>query len=194
MWAKLTHFMRKKFFLGLLAAFLFIFFSLNKPAEAQENKILMAGYSAVLKSQTSNPEKDQRKEKLKAFLESYNSPLSEFAEEFIQAADKYQIDWRLLPAITGVESSFGKEIPYQSFNAYGWNNGNYYFKSWEESIYQVSKALREKYFNRGLDTPEKIGPVYAPPSPSWGRKVNNFMVKIESFQLENSLHFLILTL
>jgi hypothetical protein len=80
-----------------------------------------------------------------------------------------------------VESTFGKQIPSYSYNAYGWNNGNFRFKSWEDSIEIVSKALREKYFDRGLNTPYKIGPVYAPPSKTWASKVSFFMQKIEDF-------------
>lgn len=171
----------KKILFGLLSTFTaFILF--NKPVAAQEIKIFMAGSSAVLKNQLAFREKDPRVEKLEGFLESYNSPMAEYAQEFVNAADTYKIDWKLLPAIAGVESSFGKEIPYKSFNAYGWNNGNYRFKSWEDSINKIAKSLREKYFNRGLDTPYKMAPVYAPPSKrTWGVRVSYFMDQIESF-------------
>jgi len=155
---------------------------LPKPVQAQENKLVMAGYSAVLKS--TDIKADFRVAKLQAFLARYDSPLTSYAQVFIDVADEYQIDWKLVPAITGVESTFGKQIPYNSYNAYGWNNGNYYFKSWEDSLKIISKALREKYFDRGLDTPYKIGPVYAPPSKTWAGKVNYFMQKIEDFNPE----------
>lgn len=124
--------------------------------------------------------KDSRAEKLENFLKNYRSPLVDYAAFFVEEADKYQIDWRLVPAITGVESTFGKQIPYNSYNAYGWANGAYRFKSWEDSIAHVTKTLREKYFDRGLDTPYKIGPVYAPPSKTWAGKVVYFMEKISA--------------
>lgn len=152
---------------------------ISKPVQAQEEKLTMAGYSAILKS--ADIKADFRVVKLQAFLAKYDSPLTSYAQVFIDVADEYQIDWKLLPAITGVESTFGKQIPYNSYNAYGWANGNYAFKSWGESIEIVSKALKEKYLDRGLDTPYKIGPVYAPPSKTWGGKVNFFMQKIEDF-------------
>ena len=151
-----------------------------KSVQAQEEKLVMAGYSGVLKS--TNIQSDIRVEKLRVFLTRYDSPLTPFAQDFVELADKYQIDWRLVPAITGVESTFGKQIPYHSYNAYGWNNGNYYFKSWEDSVTIVTKALKEKYYNRGLDNPYKIGPVYAPPSQTWAGKVSFFMQKIEDFE------------
>lgn len=161
----------------------FILFS--QPAYASEK---VAESSAALNSNIPKIEKpDPRVEKLKLFLAKYDSPLAPYAKNFIEAADRNQFDWKLVPAITGVESSFGKRIPFNSYNAYGWNNGNYWFKSWEQSIDYVSSYLKEKYFNRGLDTPYKIGPVYAPPSPFWATKVVYFMKLIECFEQEDCL-------
>ncbi len=166
--------MNKKI-LSILIAFLAIIF-LSQPVLAQEK---IAGGSAVLEDITLQA--DKRPIKLEKFLESYNSPLAEYAEVFIETADKYGLDWKLVPAITGVESTFGKQIPANSYNAYGWANGAFSFESWEQSIDIVSKALKEKYVDRGLDTPYKMGPVYAPPSQTWAYKVIYFMNKLECF-------------
>jgi len=134
--------------------------------------------SAQLKDETS--EFDNRTQILKEYLSQFNSPLGDYAQEFIEAADAYDLDWRLLPAITGVESTYGKFIPKNSYNAYGWNNGAYTFQSWEDSIWTVTKALKEKYLDRGADTVDKIGRIYAPPSPFWAGKVKRIMAKIDS--------------
>lgn len=166
--------MNKKLSL-ILIAFLAIFF-LSQPVFAQEK---MAGSSAVLEN--SLPLADKRLIKLKKFLESYDSPLAEYANKFVEVADKYGLDWKLVPAITGVESTFGKQIPAGSYNAYGWANGAFYFESWEQSIDLVSQTLKEKYLDRGLDTPYKMGPVYAPPSKTWAGKVIYFMKQIDCF-------------
>lgn len=166
--------MKKKFCL-ILIAFLAIFF-LSQPAFAQEK---IAGGSAMLEN--SFPLADNRVTKLKKFLESYDSPLAEYADKIVESADEYGLDWKLVPAITGVESTFGKNIPAGSYNAYGWANGAFYFQSWEQSIDLVSQTLKEKYLDRGLDTPYKMGPVYAPPSKTWAWKVIYFMKQIECF-------------
>src|SRR5260221_11487147 len=92
---------------------------------------------------------DTRVTKLRAYFEKNNSPLTDYADEFVKYADKYELDWRFLPAISGVESTFGKHIPYNSYNAYGWANGDYKFTSWEDSIEHVTKTLRTKYIDRG---------------------------------------------
>lgn len=129
------------------------------------------------------PKEDTRVKKLKTFLNVVNSPLEGYAANFVEIADKYEVDWRLVPAIAGVESTFGQAIPYSSYNAYGWNNGAYYFTSWSESIEIVTKTLRENYVNRGAKTVEQIAPIYAPPSKTWAGKVRHFMTKIESTPL-----------
>ena len=144
---------------------------------------LTAGNSGLLKNEVLGfNQPDMRVKKLAGFLEFYHSPLAGLAAHLVESADKYQIDWRLVPAITGVESTFGKFIPANSYNAYGWNNGLYKFGSWEESITHVTKTLAEKYVARGLDTPWKIAPVYAPPSKTWAGNVAFFIKKLDAFR------------
>lgn len=126
---------------------------------------------------------DERVRKLEAYFAKHNSPLKPYAYEFVYYADVYQLDWKLVPAISGVESTFGKHIPFNSYNAYGWANGAYKFTSWENSIEHVTKTLREKYYDRGLTTVPKMSRVYCPPNPAWGLKVQYFMTQIESVQI-----------
>jgi hypothetical protein len=139
--------------------------------------------SAQIVTTGTTGEVDYRTQILEDFLSNQNSPLSASASDFIYYADKYDIDWRLVAAIAGVESTFGKRIPVNSYNAYGWNNGNYSFESWAESIEVVSKALRENYYDKGATSIDKIARRYAPPSNTWNRKVKYFMGKIDSFPL-----------
>jgi hypothetical protein len=126
---------------------------------------------------------DKRPDILKNYLLRYNSNLSDYSELIIERADVYQIPWSLLPAISGVESTFCRHIPINSFNCWGWENGKTYFKNYEEAIEIVSRTLGKRYYARGLNNPFKIGPIYAPPSSSWGWKVNQFMEKIENYPI-----------
>ncbi|MFH1705452.1 MAG: hypothetical protein ABH867_00925 [Patescibacteria group bacterium] len=110
------------------------------------------------------------------------------AAEMVATADGYQFDWRLLPAIAGKESSFGKRIPWDkengrsSHNAWGW--GIYgdqvlSFSSWEEGIEKVGAGLRDSYLNKDLVTIEDIMRYYTPQSNgSWARDVKAFMEQI----------------
>jgi hypothetical protein len=136
--------------------------------------------SAYLKNQEETSGFDYRVRNLKNFLDKYNSPLSEYADEFVAYADQNDLDYRLVPAITGVESTFGKHIPYDSYNAYGWANGEYKFSSWEDSIAHVSEVLKSKYIDHGAVSINQIARIYAPPSSTWGGKVSFFVKKIDT--------------
>lgn len=191
---QLAHDMKKSFILLIFSAFL-VLFSIPKNAQAAD-KLTMAGASGVLKNEAGldSASQIQKINQLEAFLESYRSPLAPYARVLVEVAEKYQIDWKLVPAITGVESTFGRQIPYNSYNAYGWANGKYSFSSWEESIEKVTKTLKEKYYDRGLNNPYKIGPVYAPPSKTWAGKVSRFMNEIENFKGNQKIASLTLTI
>ena len=126
---------------------------------------------------------DYRVYTLRKFLSKFNSPLTPYSLEFIKQADYYGLDWRIVPAITGVESTFGKHIPANSYNAYGWANGNYSFKSWPDSIQTVTKTLKYKYVDKGATSIAKIARIYAPPSTTWGVKVQYFVSKIDTLPL-----------
>jgi hypothetical protein len=127
---------------------------------------------------------DKRIDTLEKYLEKHNSPIAPYADELVLYADMYELDWRLVAAISGVESTFGKRIPQNSYNAYGWANGKYAFQSWEDSIEVVSRTLKEKYVNDGLITVNQISRRYAPPSNSWAWKVEYFMNDIQKYPLE----------
>ncbi len=152
-----------------------------EPARAVEQ---IAGASARFKvAEIVQPKADTRAFKLRTYLESHQSPLAPYAPLFIKKADEYQLpDWKLVPAIAGVESTFGKAIPTDSYNAYGWANGNFAFKNWEESIDIVTKTLKTNYLDKGADTIEKIARIYAPPSQTWAQHVHFFMNKIDLFK------------
>ena len=77
----------------------------------------------------------------------------------------------------------GKFIPYKSFNAYGWANGEHSFKSWPESIEVVSTTLKNQYIDKGAPTITKIARRYAPPSTTWGGHVQYFVSKIDVLPL-----------
>jgi len=170
----------KKLIFSLLL--LFNLLILGFPGQVFAVDFLEAGASAMPNSRLADyhtENEDWRLLKLKEFLKEQSSPLFSWSEAFIEFADDYNIDWRLLPAISGIESSFGKHLINGSFNAYGWDGGYYRFTDWPRSIQLMSQFLRERYYNRGLDTPQKIGPVYAPPAPFWGARVNSIMKQID---------------
>lgn len=167
--------MKNIFKIAIVVAVLTIFCA--GPAYAQTE----ADASASIKMVEPLVQSDYRVLNLKNYLKNHNSPLAEYSAEFVGWADFYEMDYRLVPAIAGVESTFGKRIPYNSYNAYGWANGEYRFSSWEDSIEHVNMTLKTKYIDKGAPTINKIARRYAPPSTTWARNVRYFVAKIDRF-------------
>jgi hypothetical protein len=161
----------------LISAALFTFNAGSVRAETS------ADASATLKTGFPDAGFDYRTENLRNFLEKFNSPLANYAADFVNYADQNGLDYRLVPAISGVESTFGKFIPYESYNAYGWANGEYSFTSWTDSIAHVSETLKTSYIDKGAPTIAKIAKRYAPPSVTWGNGVTFFIGKIDTLPL-----------
>lgn len=120
---------------------------------------------------------------LKNFLELNRSPLAPYHQLLVATADKYGLDFRLIPSIAMVESTGGKVMPARSHNAWGFANGATKFNSWEEAIEKVAQTLRVDYIDQGLSTPELIMPKYAPPSVAkggpWAKGVTFFFEELE---------------
>lgn len=146
-------------------------------------------YAALPKSETTITDEigssDGRAKIIEDFFKGYNSPLANHSNLFIQVSDKYQLDYRLLPAIAMQESNGGKKVIDDSYNPFGY--GIYgslvvRFNSWNEAIERVGKALREDYLNKGLKTPFQIMAKYTPPSLSkdsaWAKGVTSFMEEL----------------
>lgn len=147
-------------------------------------------YAALPKSVSANSEEiehvDARAKIVENFFTDYQSPLANHSNFFIQVADKYNLDWRLLPAIAMQESNGGKRVIKNSYNPFGY--GIYgtlvtKFQGWDEAIERVGKALREDYLNHGLKNPLQIMAKYTPPSKekngAWATGVSSFMAELQ---------------
>ncbi len=122
---------------------------------------------------------DGRKERIREFLATYNSPLEPFAGDIVEAADEYGLDYRLVPSIAMQESGLCKTIPDNSFNCWGfgvYGHTAVHFDGYKDGIYTVTKALATRYKKHGLVTPQQIMTMYTPSSNgSWAFGVNHFM-------------------
>ncbi len=94
---------------------------------------------------------DTRVERLKSFFTKFNCPAKEYSGAFIAAAERYRLDWRLLPSISYVESTGGKAA--RNNNMFGWNSGNTAFSSATAGIHEVAKRLSisRLYRSKNLD-------------------------------------------
>ena len=181
-------------FIYLAVALFILSFIYTQKTEAAKN---LAGSSAQLQATSSAKMGDSRIKILKDYLDQYSSPLSPNAKDFVEYADAFNLDWKLLAAISGVESTFGHYTPYNSYNAWGWGvyGANVInFSSWSEGIKEVSRGLRENYINKWkAQDVYQIGKIYAS-SSTWASKVEYFMKKISEFQSSNITYNLSISL
>jgi hypothetical protein len=131
---------------------------------------------------------DARALLLHSFMSKHKSPMAEYADAIVTEAERYGIDFRLVPAIAMCESNLGKHMPSNdSYNPFGiavytGQKTGKKFDSWLSSIQWVTKYIKEKYYDRGLVDLKDIGAVWAPPSVgtdySWTKCVQSFMDSI----------------
>jgi len=84
---------------------------------------------------------DARANKIDNIFRDYECPLEGLGEVFVREADKNNIPWYIVAAISFQESSCGKKIPYISgeptYNAWGygvWGDNVHSFKNWVQGI------------------------------------------------------------
>ena len=97
---------------------------------------------------------DIRTLRLRSFLGRLRCPVAYLAQDFIEAADDNQLDWRLLPSISVVESGGGKAA--RNNNIFGWNNGNQLFPTLRAGINQVAFKLGKSALYRDKDSEAKL--------------------------------------
>ena len=150
------------------------------------SRVNTVAYAALPTSQNilsgSISEQDGRTERIKQFLQRYNSPLEPYAQDIVDAADMYRLDYRLIPAIAMQESNLCLKIPMDSYNCWGYGiyGGKVHkFNDYKDGIYTVTETLATKYKTNGLVTPEQIMTMWTPSSSgSWAFSVNHFMDKL----------------
>lgn len=137
---------------------------------------------------------DARPAIIEQFFAKYKSPLAPYGAKFVEAADKYNLPWELLPAITMQESNGGKKIPKDDcLNPFGWgihSQGTLCFSTWEAAIDKVAEGLKKYYVDQGLVTTKQIMSKYNPTSynrdGSWGNGVEYFVEEIRDFSTTGS--------
>ena len=131
---------------------------------------------------TINSQRIDRVKILSDFFKSFDGPLEPYSAAFVRIADKYELDYRLLPSIACLESSCGKFYIKSSNNPFGWGiygNTVTSFKTVEECIEAVAKGLSTNYVAKGYETVEEIAVIYNPSnSVKWAGNVRYFYNKI----------------
>jgi hypothetical protein len=119
--------------------------------------LLAAPVTASVQQYRSSPEVkeyDPRLGRLEKFFGDRDCPLRDVAKDFLIAADQNQLDWRLLPSISFIESSGGKD--YRNNNVFGWDSCKERFPSVRAGIHYVAEQLGRSKRYKGKDLDSKL--------------------------------------
>jgi hypothetical protein len=121
---------------------------------------------------------------IKRYLQKYKSPLEPYSDLIFDLSQTYGFDYSYILAIGQQESNLCKKIPENSFNCWGYGihkRGTLGFDNYEIALRSFAEYLKREYFDKGLDTPEKIMKKYCPHSDgSWAFGVQYFINEIKN--------------
>jgi len=117
---------------------------------------------------------DHRFQRIKRFFARQRCPVHQYTEDFVAAADKHNLDWRLLPSIALVESSGGKV--YKNNNVFGWDSCRRRFPSVRAGIHAVAERLANAPQYRGKDIDEVLKAYNS--RPIYGKTVKRVMIQL----------------
>jgi hypothetical protein len=117
---------------------------------------------------------DPRLDELLHFLKVNECPSVAFAQDFLAEADAHNLDWRLLPSISLIESGGGREA--RNNNIFGWDSGKASFPSVREGIRFVADQLSNSELYRDKDV-DGILHTYNP-TPGYAARVKTVMARL----------------
>jgi hypothetical protein len=128
------------------------------------------------RAESSVNQNDPRLSRLRKFFADRDCPLQDSAKDFLVAADQNELDWRLLPSISMIESSGGKD--YRNNNVFGWDSCKERFPSVRAGIHYVAAQLGKSSRYKGKDVDSKLQ-IYNP-LPEYPGRVEAVMRSIGS--------------
>jgi hypothetical protein len=114
---------------------------------------------------------DPRLKALWQFFDERDCPLRDSAADFLIAADNNELDWRLLPSISMIESSGGKD--YRNNNVFGWDSCRESFPSVQAGIHFVASRLAKSKLYKDKNLDEKL--LTYNPQPDYRHRVKAVM-------------------
>jgi len=117
---------------------------------------------------------DPRLKTLQKFFRRAGCPAQNYSDVFLEAADVYELDWRLLPSISFIESTGGKLAKNNNF--FGWDSGRVDFASPTAAIHAVGYRLAHSDLYRDKDV-DGILATYNP-NADYAAKVKSVMRRI----------------
>jgi hypothetical protein len=130
------------------------------------------------KTDTPDYRRDPRSAAVSRFFEKGDCPAKAWSHIFVEAADHYHLDWRLLPSISYIESTGGKAA--RNNNLFGWDSGRAHFSSPSAGIHAVGYSLSHasQYRRKNLD---QVLATYNP-NADYAQRVKSVMRQIATVQ------------
>ena len=119
---------------------------------------------------------DGRVIRLESFFERYQCPQPHYTSDYLDAADTYGLDYRMLPAISVRESTCGQYT--RGNNYWGWNSARFGFESVPDGIDYISKQLAEQPRYKSQSVMGKL--LVYNPLPAYAAEVRKLMKEIEN--------------
>ncbi|MGH9647120.1 MAG: hypothetical protein ACRD4E_09920 [Bryobacteraceae bacterium] len=121
------------------------------------------------------PSPDLRFARLERFFQHYDCPAPRHVAEYIRAADRYGLDYRVLPALSIRETQCG--VQEKQNNRWGYHPGRQSFPSIEAGIEFLAHQLVENPPYKGKTLREKL--LTYNPRPAYSDEVAWIMHQIE---------------
>lgn len=121
------------------------------------------------------PSPDPRFVRLERFFRHYRCPAPQYAFEYIRAADRYGLDYRILPALSIRETQCG--LTETQNNRWGYHSGRQGFSSIEAGINFMARQLADRPPYKGKTLREKLWSYN--PLPDYPAEVAWIMRQIE---------------
>jgi hypothetical protein len=117
---------------------------------------------------------------LTAFFRLHKCPAINYQliPAYLESANRYQLDFRLLPSISIIESSCLQHYPVDSFNPFGWNSARTGFASLQSGIDFVSGQLADGHYYAQKTIDQKLRAYN--PNPAYTGKVEQLMKEISN--------------
>lgn len=130
---------------------------------------------------------DTRAARINSYFGTWDLPLAHHGAFMVEMADKYNLDWRLIPAIAMRESTGGKFACYN--NPFGWGSCKIKFDSFEEAIETLARNLagenpRTEMYYKDKSTEEKLHFYNGTVIKTYVREVVKIMDRIEGQAVE----------
>jgi hypothetical protein len=117
---------------------------------------------------------DPRADAVRRFFKQADCPAQHYSDAFVEAADDYDLDWRLLPSISYVESTGGKAA--RGNNLFGWDSGRAEFPTPTAGIHTVGYRLSHSELYRDKDLDEILATYN--PNADYAERVKSVMRRI----------------